>query len=72
MTRIAMWCAPRTISTALMRAWGNRPDTVVIDEPFYAHYLQATGWQGGWHQLHNAGVTDTGKFTRICLHTCCV
>ena len=42
MTRIAMWCAPRTISTALMRAWENRPDTVVIDEPFYAHYLQAT------------------------------
>ena len=42
MSRIAMWCAPRTISTALMRAWENRPDTVVIDEPFYAHYLQAT------------------------------
>ena len=38
-----MWCAPRTISTALMRAWENRQDTVVIDEPFYAHYLQATG-----------------------------
>ena len=38
-----MWCAPRTISTALMRAWENRPDTVVIDEPFYAHYLQVTG-----------------------------
>ncbi|MCY4081096.1 MAG: hypothetical protein OXF54_12700 [Caldilineaceae bacterium] len=43
MTRIAMWCAPRTISTALMRAWENRPDTTVIDEPFYAHYLQVTG-----------------------------
>ncbi len=26
-----------------MRAWGNRPDTTVIDEPLYAHYLQATG-----------------------------
>ncbi len=43
MTRIAMWCAPRTVSTALMRAWENRPDTSVIDEPFYAHYLQVTG-----------------------------
>ena len=43
MTRIAMWCAPRTISTAIMRAWENRPDTVVSDEPFYAHFLQATG-----------------------------
>ena len=41
--RIAMWSGPRNISTALMRSWGNRPDTFVCDEPFYAHYLQATG-----------------------------
>ena len=41
--RIAMWSGPRTISTALMRAWGSRPDTAVCDEPLYAHYLQATG-----------------------------
>ena len=41
--RIAMWSGPRNISTAMMRSWGNRPDTLVCDEPFYAHYLQATG-----------------------------
>jgi Sulfotransferase domain len=41
--RIAMWSGPRNISTALMRSWGNRPDTAVWDEPFYAHYLLATG-----------------------------
>lgn len=41
--RIAMWSGPRNISTAMMRAWENRPDTVVHDEPFYAHYLAATG-----------------------------
>src|SRR6478609_3616964 len=41
--RIAMWSGPRNISTAMMRAWGNRTDTVVIDEPFYAYYLQKTG-----------------------------
>jgi hypothetical protein len=41
--RIAMWSGPRNISTALMRAWENRPDTAVIDEPFYACYLAATG-----------------------------
>lgn len=41
--RIAMWSGPRNISTALMRAWENRPDTVVYDEPFYAHFLTATG-----------------------------
>lgn len=26
----------------MMRAWGNRPDTFVVDEPFYAHYLDVT------------------------------
>jgi len=26
-----------------MRAWENRPDTMVIDEPLYAHYLKVTG-----------------------------
>jgi hypothetical protein len=40
--RIAMWSGPRTISTALMRAWENRPDTVVVDEPLYAFYLSNT------------------------------
>ena len=40
--RIAMWSGPRNISTALMRSWGNRPDTFVCDEPFYAHYLAQT------------------------------
>jgi hypothetical protein len=41
--RIAMWSGPRNISTALMRAWGNRPDTAVCDEPLYAYYLSRTG-----------------------------
>jgi hypothetical protein len=40
--RVAMWSGPRNISTALMRSWGNRDDTFVCDEPFYAHYLVAT------------------------------
>lgn len=41
--RIAMWSGPRNISTAMMRAFGNRPDTAVIDEPFYAAYLTLSG-----------------------------
>ena len=41
-TRIAMWSGPRTISTALMRAFENRPDTVVTDEPLYGFYLART------------------------------
>ena len=43
MTKIAMWSGPRSISTALMRSFENRPDTFVTDEPFYAHYLHKTG-----------------------------
>lgn len=42
-TRIAMWSGPRNISTAMMRAFENRADTIVWDEPFYAAELQATG-----------------------------
>ena len=38
-----MWSGPRTVSTAMMRAWENRPDTVVFDEPLYAFYLSSTG-----------------------------
>src|SRR5215813_9682158 len=41
--RIAMWSGPRNISTAMMRAWENRTDTVVVDEPLYAYYLERTG-----------------------------
>jgi sulfotransferase family protein len=38
-----MWSGPRTVSTAMMRAWENRPDTVAFDEPLYAFYLSSTG-----------------------------
>lgn len=41
--RIAMWSGPRNISTAMMRSFENRPDTAVVDEPFYAAYLLETG-----------------------------
>lgn len=43
--RIAMWSGPRTLSTAMMRSWENRDDTVVVDEPLYAYYLSRTGIQ---------------------------
>ncbi len=38
-----MWSGPRNISTTMMRAFENRLDTVVVDEPFYACYLAASG-----------------------------
>jgi len=40
--RIAMWSGPRNISTAMMRSWENRADTIVIDEPLYGPYLHKT------------------------------
>ena len=42
-TRVAMWSGPRNISTAMMRAFENRRDAVVVDEPLYAAYLLRTG-----------------------------
>ena len=42
MINIYMWSGPRNISTALMRAFENREDTKVFDEPLYAYYLKKT------------------------------
>jgi hypothetical protein len=39
-----MWSGPRNISTAMMRSFESREDTAVLDEPFYAAYLAATGF----------------------------
>ena len=38
--RINLWSSPRNISTALMYSFAQRPDTRVVDEPLYAHYLR--------------------------------
>jgi hypothetical protein len=43
--RIAMWSGPRNISSAMMRSFGARNDTAVVDEPFYGVYLAKTGLQ---------------------------
>jgi len=57
--RIAMWSGPRNISTAMMRAWENRGDTAVWDEPLYAYYLAATGLDHpGSDEVIAAGVKD--------------
>jgi len=41
--QIAMWSGPRNLSTAMMYAFGARPDFDIIDEPFYGAYLHKTG-----------------------------
>jgi len=54
-----MWSGPRTVSTALMRAWENRPDTVVSDEPLYAFYLHRTALaHPGRHTIIASQPTD--------------
>ena len=41
--RIAMWSGPRNLSTAMMYSFAARGDCRVVDEPFYAAYLDQTG-----------------------------
>jgi Sulfotransferase domain len=68
--RIAMWSGPRNISTAMMRSFENRPDTVVADEPFYAAYLQATGIEHPMRdEVIGAGETDWRKVADSLLGT---
>jgi len=40
--RISLWSGPRNVSTAITYAFAQRDDTVVYDEPLYAHYLAHT------------------------------
>ena len=40
-----MWSGPRNLSTAMMYAFGNRPDFAAWDEPFYAPYLSVSGFE---------------------------
>lgn len=57
--RIAMWSGPRNISTAMMRSFGARLDTVVTDEPLYAAYLAGTDlYHPGREQILTSQPTD--------------
>lgn len=59
-----MWSGPRNISTAMMRAWENRGDCAVSDEPLYAHYLAETrSDHPGRDEVIAAGETDLRKVT---------
>ena len=63
--RIAMWSGPRNLSTAMMRSFGARADTVCIDEPFYAAYLKITGLDHPMRQeildCHDADPKDVAR-----------
>jgi len=62
-----MWSGPRNISTAMMRAWENRADCVVSDEPFYAAYLAATGLEHPMRaEVIASQPTDWEECARFC------
>lgn len=43
MKTVCLWSGPRNVSTALMYSFAQRPDTLVVDEPLYGHYLKTSG-----------------------------
>lgn len=66
-TRIVMWSGPRNLSTAMMRSFGARADTSVVDEPFYAAYLAATGLDHPMRdEIIAAGETDWRRVAAAC------
>lgn len=52
---IHMVSGPRNMSTAIMYAFDNRKDTLGVDEPFYAHYLNR------YPDVHHPGRNDILK-----------
>jgi hypothetical protein len=66
--RIAMWSGPRNLSTAMMYSFGARADFDIMDEPFYAPYLKATGSNHPMRdEILAAHETDPDAVARACL-----
>ena len=65
---ICMWSGPRNLSTAMMRSFGARADCAVMDEPFFAPFLKATGKpHPGRDETLAAHETDAEKVADLCL-----
>ena len=63
-----MWSGPRNLSTAMMRSFGARADCAVMDEPFFAPYLVATGKaHPGREETLARHETDPEAVQRLCL-----
>jgi hypothetical protein len=63
-----MWSGPRNLSTAMMRSWENRADTVVMDEPLYASFLARTGFDHpGAAEIIRSGIVDVHEAIAACL-----
>lgn len=65
--RIAMWSGPRNLSTAMMYSFAARGDFTVMDEPFYAPYLVASGADHPMRdEILAAHENDPEKVAQIC------
>ncbi len=70
-TRVNMISGPRNISTAMMYSFRSRADTTVIDEPLYAHYLNATGIDHPGRDVTLATLpTDGGAAIELIMQPC--
>lgn len=67
MKRIHLISSPRNISTAFMYSFANRSDTKVVDEPFYAYYLDLTGKD---HPEKEATLASMPKDPQTVIHNC--
>ena len=68
--RIAMWSGPRNLSTAMMYSFAARSDFTVMDEPFYAAYLAASGADHPMRdEILKAHETDPDKVDLACRGT---
>ena len=66
--RIAMWSGPRNLSTAMMYSFGSRADFSIMDEPFYAPFLKATGNDHPMRdEILAAHETDPARVEQACL-----
>jgi hypothetical protein len=64
---IAMWSGPRNLSTAMMRSFGARADCAVMDEPFFAPFLEESGKDHpGRDETLAAHETDPDKVAALC------
>jgi len=63
--KLSVWSGPRNVSTALMYAFRQRPDALVVDEPLYGHYLKVTRAEHpGGDEVLAAMDSDGGRVVR--------